>query len=89
MLDIKMTGDLCNDAKLVHESISRLYGMLEYLEKECIEKDKGKTATDAFIYINNMKSRTEAMVETSKQLLRVVDIQQYGELSKYIRPYLG
>ena len=89
MVDLKMTGNLYDDVKIVNEAVSHLYGMLEFLEQECIQKDKDKPATDVFIYINNMKRNTGTMVETSKKLLRASDIQQYGPLSKYVRPYLG
>ena len=92
MFELKMSGELYDDVKLVSEAISRLHGMLEYLEQECIEqdkRDKRKTASDTFIYINDIRRGVGVMVETSKKMLRAADIQQYGELSKYVRPYLG
>jgi hypothetical protein len=89
MNDLKMTGDFYEDVKIVGEAVCRLHGMLEFLEKECIEMDKGQTASDKFIYINDMKNEVSKAVEQSKQLIRTSDIDQYGSLSKYIRGYLG
>ena len=85
----KLSGNFYDDVKTVREAALHLHGMLDFLEKECIEKDKGKTATDMFIYINNMKNEVSKAVEQSKQLMRASDIDQYGPLSKYIREYLG
>lgn len=89
MFKLKMKGDFHEDVKTVNEAISYLNGMLETLEKECIEHDKGKIASDMFIFISDMKRVSNKMVEDSKQLLRSADIDQYGPLSKYVRPYLG
>ena len=89
MEGFKMTGNFYDDVKMIGEAVSHLHSMLDFLEKECIEKDKGKTATDIFIYINNMKNEVSKAVEQSKQLMRASDIHQYGPLSKYIREYLG
>ncbi len=84
-----MTFNFYDDVKTVGEAVLRLHSMLDLLERECIEKDKGKTATEMFIYINDMKNEASRMVEQSKQLMRASDIEQYGPLSKYIRPYLA
>ena len=89
MEGFKMTGNFYEDVKTVGEAVSQLHSMLDLLEKECIEKDKGKTATDMFIYINDMKNKAGQTVEQSKQLMRASDIEQYGPLSKYARPYLA
>ena len=84
----KMSGNFYDDVKTVKEAVSHLYSMLDFLEKECIEKDKGKPATDIFIYINNMKNEVSKAAEQSKQLMRASDIDEYGPLSKYVRLYL-
>ena len=84
----KMSGNIYDDVKTVREAVLHLYSMLDFLEKECIEKDKGKTATDMFIYINDMKNEVSKAVEQSGRLVRTSDIDQYGPLSKYIREYL-
>ena len=89
MKGFKMTFNFYDDVKTVCEVVSQLHSMLDFLEKECIEKDKGKTATEMFIYINDMKNETIRMIEQSKQLMRASDIEQYGPLSKYVRPYLA
>ena len=89
MTHLKMTGDFYDDVKRVGEAIAYLHGMIDYLERECMERDKGKTATEVFIRINDMKKETEKMVAESERLLRAADIQQFGPLSKYVRPYLG
>lgn len=89
MIDIKMSGDLYDDVKKVHEAICYLQGMVDFLEKECMERDKGKTATELFIRINGMKMEITKMVNESERILRRADIDQFGTLSKYARPYLG
>ena len=62
MIDIKMSGDLYDDVKKVHDAICYLQGMIDFLEKECMERDKGKTATELFIRINGMKMETHLYV---------------------------
>jgi hypothetical protein len=89
MEHLKMTGDFYDDVKKVKEAIGYLHGMVDYLEKECMERDKGKTATELFIRINDMKRATEKMVAESERLVRAADIEHYGPLSKYERPYLA
>ena len=84
-----MTGDFYEDVGKVNESIGYLKGMIDFLEKECMERDKGKTATELFIRINDMKRATEKMVAESERLVRAADIEHYGPLSKYARPYLA
>lgn len=88
MEGLKLTYNFYDDVKTVGESVSQLHSMLDLLEKECMEKDKGKTATEIFIYINDMKNEVVRMVEQSKRLMRASDIEQYGPLSKYVRSYL-
>jgi len=89
MTHLKMTGEFYDDVKLVSEAISYLHSMIDFLEKERMEKDKGKTATGIFIRINDMKRETEKMVHEAERLLREADIEHYGPLSSYIRPYLA
>lgn len=88
MEGLKLTYNFYDDVKTVSEAVSQLHSMLDLLEKECMEKDKGKTATEMFIYINDMKNEASRMVEQSKRLMRASDIEQYGPLSKYVRSYL-
>lgn len=88
MEGLKLTYNFYDDVKIVGEAVSQLHSMLDLLEKECMEKDKGKTATEMFIYINDMKNEAVRMVEQSKRLMRASDIEQYGPLSKYVRSYL-
>lgn len=85
----KMTGDLYDDVKIVHEAICDLHSMIETLEKKCMVRDKGKVASELFIHINGMKSEMGKMVSESERILRRADIDQFGSLSKYVRPYLG
>lgn len=89
MTNIEMTGELYDDVKKVHEAICYLQGMMDILEKECMERDKGQPATELFIRINSMKTETTRMVNESERILRRADIDQFGQLSKYVRPYLG
>ena len=89
MMYLKMSGDLYDDVKKVHEAICYLHTMVDTLEKECILRDKGKPATELFIHINGMKMEITRMVNESKRILRRADIDQFGPLSKYVRPYLG
>lgn len=86
---LKMSGDLYDDVKKVHEAIRYLQGMMDILEKECMERDKGQPATELFIRINGMKTEVTIMVNESERMLRRADIDQFGSLSKYVRPYLG
>ena len=84
-----MTGDLYEDVKIVHDAVFDLHSMLETLEKECMHRDEGKVATELFIRINDMKREMEKMVTESERMLRRADMDQFGPLSKYVRPYLG
>ncbi len=84
-----MTGEFYEDVEKVNEAIGYLRGMIDFLEKECMERDKGKPATELFIRINDLKRETEKMVAESERLVRAADIQHYGPLSKYARPYLA
>lgn len=85
----KMTGDLYEDVKIVHEVICSLHSMVGYLEEECMVRDKGKVATELFIHINDVKRELEKLVSESERILRRADIDQFGPLSKYVKPYLG
>ena len=89
MTHLKMTGDFYDDVKKVKEAIGYLHGMIDFLEKECMARDKDKPATELFIRINDLKRATEKMVAESERLERVADIEHYGPLSKYARPYLA
>ena len=89
MTHLKMTGNFYDDVKKVNEAIGYLKGMIDFLEKECMERDKGKPATELFIRINDLKRATERMVAESERLVRAADIERYGPLSKYARPYLA
>lgn len=89
MEHLKMTGDFYDDVKRVGEAISCLHSMVDFLEKERMEMDKGKTATELFIRINYMKREIEKMVSEAERLIREADIEHYGPLSVYVRPYLG
>ena len=68
MTDLKMTGDFYEDVGKVNEAIGYLKGMIDFLEKECMERDKGKTATELFIHIN----------------LNVINLQQLGSVAQKI-----
>lgn len=87
--NFKLTGDFYDDVEKVNEAIGYLKGMMDFLEKECMERDKGKTATELFVRINDLKRATEKMVAESERLVRAADIEHYGPLSKYARPYLA
>lgn len=89
MTHLKMSGDLYDDVKKVHEAVCYLQGMIDTLEKECMERDKGKVATKLFLHINDMKEGITQMVNKSEKTLRISDIDHYGPLSEYARPYLG
>lgn len=89
MTHLKMTGDFYDDVEKANEAIGYLKGMIDFLEKECTERDKGKPATEMFIRINGLKRETEKMVAESERLVRAADIEHYGPLSKYARPYLA
>lgn len=89
MTHLKMTGDFYDDVKKVNEAIGYLKGMIDFLEKERMERDKGKPATELFIRINDLKRAAEKMVAESERLVRAADIEHYGPLSKYARPYLA
>ena len=89
MMHLKMSGDLYDDVKKVHDTICYLHAMVDTLEKECMLRDKDKPATELFIRINNMKTEITKMVNESERILRRADIDQFGPLSKYVRPYLG
>lgn len=89
MTHLKMTGEFYDDVERVGEAVSYLHDMLDFLEKECMERDKGKPATELFIRINDLKKAAERMKSESERLLRAADIQHYGPMSKYIRSYLA
>lgn len=85
----KMTGDLYEDVKIVHEAICSLHSMVGTLEKECMTRDKGKVATELFIRINDIKREMKKVVSESERVMRRADIDKFGPLSKHIRPYLA
>ena len=89
MFQLKMTGVLYDDVKTVHEGVKYLCSMFDYLEQECIIRDKDKPATELFIRINDMKNTMEKLFHESERMLRMADIDQFGPLSEYVRPYLG
>ncbi len=89
MTHLKMTGEFYDDVKRVGDAISYLHSMIDFLEKERMVMDKGKTATSIFIRINDMKREAEKMVNEAERLLRESDIEHYGPLSSYVRPYLA
>lgn len=89
MMSTKMTGNLYEDVKIVHEAICDLQSMVGILEKECMVRDEGKVATELFIRINKMKNEMDKLVSESERMLQKADIDRFGPLSKYIRPYLG
>ena len=89
MMHLKMTGDFYDDVQKVNDAIGYLHSMINTLEKERIELDKGKVATELFIRINDLKRETEKMVAESERIVRKADIEHYGPLSKYVRPYLA
>ena len=86
---LKMSGNLYDDVKVVHDTIYWFQSMISMLEAECMERDKGKPATELFIHINSLKNEITKMVNESERILRIADIDQYGPLSKYVRPYLS
>lgn len=88
MKAFKMTCELYEDVKIVNDAILYLLGMIETLEKECVIRDEGKVATELFIRINEVRREMTKIVSDYKHILRRADIDQFGPLSKYIRPYL-
>ena len=89
MEHLKMTGDFYEDVGKVNEAIGYLKGMIDFLEKECMERDKGKPATELFIRISGLKMEITKMVNESERIIQRADIDQFGSLSKYVRPYLA
>lgn len=83
-----MTCELYEDVKIVNDAILYLHGMIETLEKECVIRDEGKVATELFIRINDLRREMTKIVSDYKHILRRADIDQFGPLSKYVRPYL-
>ncbi len=84
-----MTGDLYEDVEIVHEAICGLQTMVGLIEKECMVRDEGKVATNLFIRINGIKNEMNKLVSESERMLRTADIDKFGPLSKYARPYLA
>lgn len=89
MMHLKMSGDLYDDVKTVKEAVDYLHAMVDTLEQECIIRDKDKPASELFIYINTVKNDINKMAHYYDKILRRADIDQFGTLSKYARPYLG
>lgn len=88
MTHLKMTCELYEDVKIVYEAISYLQAMVETLEKECMIRDGKKPATELFIRINSLKCEINKIALDYEHILRRADIDQFGPLSKYVRPYL-
>lgn len=88
MSDFKLTGNIYDDVKIVNDAIDHLYSMVDFLEKEVIERDKGKIATELFIRINRLKSEMSKISNESKLIVQRADIDNFGTLSKYVRNYL-
>lgn len=86
---LQMSGNLYDDVKVVHDAIYCFHSMVSMLEEECMIRDKGKPATELFIHINSLKREMTKMIEESERILRIADIDNYGPLSKYVRPYLA
>ncbi len=86
--DFKMTGNLYDDVNIVSDAIDHLYGMVDFLEKEVMERDKDKIATELFIRINRLKSEMSKISNESKRIVQRADIDNFGALSKYVRNYL-
>lgn len=84
-----MTCELYEDVKIVHDAILHLYAMVETLEKECMVRDGNKPATELFIRINSLKSEINKIASDYEHILRRADIDHFGPLSEYVRPYLG
>lgn len=84
----KMTCDLYEDVKIVHDAICDLQSMVGTLEKECTIRDGKKPATELFIRINSLKREINKIASDYEHILRRADIDQFGPLSKYVRPYL-
>ena len=84
-----MTCELYEDVKIVNEAISYLQALVETLEKECMVRDGNKPAAELFISINSLEREMVKIVSEYKHILRRADIDHYGPLSEYVRPYLG
>lgn len=85
----KMTGDLYEDVILVNDAICQLIPMIEMLEKECMARDKDKVASELFVLINTLKRDMNKIPAHYDKIMQRADIDRYGTLSKYARPYLG
>ena len=85
----KMTGDLYEDVILVNDAVCELNSMIEMLERECMERDKDKVATELFVLINTLKRDVNKIPAHYDKIMKRADIDRYGPLSKYVRPYLG
>lgn len=88
MFSRKMTGNLYEDVLIVDDAITSLYSMVNVLEKECIARDKDKPATELFIRINGLKEELKKMASESEMIVRRADIDHFGPLSRFVRPYL-
>lgn len=89
MVDLKLSGILHDDAKIVHDAIVLLQGMVDTLERECMIRDGNKPATELYILINDLKNNVVRLEDISERIMRKADIDHFGPLSEYIRPYLG
>ena len=88
MIDFKLTGNIYDDVKIVNDAIDHLYSMVDFLEKEVMERDKDKIATELFIRINRLKTEMSKISNESKLIVKRADIDNFGALSKYVKNYL-
>ena len=88
MSDFKLTGNIYDDVKIVNDAIDHLYSMVDFLEKEVMERDECKIATELFIRINRLKSEMSKISNESKLIVKRADIDNFGALSKYVKNYL-
>ena len=88
MSNFKLTLNLYDDVNIVNDAIDHLYSMVDFLEKEVMERDKDKIATELFIRINRLKAEMSKISNESKIIIQRADIDNFGELSKYVRNYL-
>lgn len=89
MTHLKMSGNFYDDVKTVSDEISYLIGMVDMLVAECMARDKDKPATELFIRINSVKEALKKISSEYDHILYKADIDQFGPLSKHVRPYLG
>lgn len=89
MFDLKMNGILHEDTKVVHDAIVSLNEMVNTIKQECMIRDEGKVATELFILIYDLENTVKKMENLCEKIVRRADIDHFGPLSEYVRPYLG